>query len=154
MYDIKIKDTNGLNIIKKYKLLYPKIKFIVLSGYNIESFKTRAFQNGASAYVLKEHSSQYLIEIIHKVYLSNKKFNTSNEMIISELTPNEIDILNLMSQDLTNTQIRQKAYMSKRTIEYHVSSIIKKLNVNSRLGAVIKAVQLGLIDENNILKRD
>lgn len=152
--DIKIKDTNGLDIIKEYKSLYPKIKFIALSGYDIDTFRNRAFENGASAYVLKEDSTKCLIEIIHKVYASDKKISTSHEMIISELTPEEIDILNLMSQDLTNTQISLKAYMSKRTIEYHVSNIIRKLNVNSRLGAVIKGLQLGLIEEKDILKRD
>lgn len=44
----------------------------------------------------------------------------------------------------------KKTFMSKRKVEYLVSNIIQKLNVNSRLGAVMKAVNLGLIDSNDI----
>ncbi|MCU7558422.1 response regulator transcription factor [Macrococcus capreoli] len=148
--DIKIKEVNGLDVIKKYKTIYPNIKFIVLSGYNIDNYKTRAFQNGASAYVLKEDSPAHLVNIVREVYARNIKVASSQSFIISDLTPKEIEILSLMSQDLTNTQISEIAYMSKRTIEYHVSSIIKKLNVNSRLGAVIKGIRLGLIEETEL----
>ncbi|WP_414050636.1 LuxR C-terminal-related transcriptional regulator [Macrococcus animalis] len=148
--DIKIGVINGLDLIKKYHTLYSDINFIVLSGYNIESFRIRAFQNGASAYVLKEDTSEYLVNVINDVHRKVEHPYTNKKIYDLELTPKELDILDLISQDLTNTQISQKIYMSKRTVEYHISNIIQKLNVSSRLGAVLQGIRLGLIEESEL----
>lgn len=148
--DIKLKDINGIDIIKRYKRIYPEIKFIVLSGYNLECFKARAFQEGASAYVLKEDTTTFLIDVIRNVYHNNYDTSTNNEFIMSELTITEIEVLGFMAKDLTNIQISKKTFISKRNVEYHISRIIKKLNVNSRLGAVVKGIRLGLVEEEEI----
>ncbi|WP_339211646.1 LuxR C-terminal-related transcriptional regulator [Aeribacillus sp. FSL K6-8210] len=61
------------------------------------------------------------------------------------LTKTELEILKLISEDKTNAEISDILMVSRRTVEHHVSSIIKKLNVYSRVGAVVKGIKLGLL---------
>jgi two-component system vancomycin resistance associated response regulator VraR len=61
------------------------------------------------------------------------------------LSETELKVLELMVYEHTNEEIAQKLYISKRTVESHVSDILQKLNVNSRAGAVREAVKLKLV---------
>ncbi|KHF30230.1 Transcriptional regulatory protein DegU [Anoxybacillus sp. BCO1] len=62
------------------------------------------------------------------------------------LTKMELVILKLIAQDKTNENISHSLNISRRTVEHHVSTIIKKLRVDSRVGAVVKAIKEGIIE--------
>jgi len=62
-----------------------------------------------------------------------------------KLTPKEYEILERFAEDKTNNEISLELGMSRRTVEYHISSIIRKLNAETRLGAVVTAIKLGLL---------
>lgn len=62
-----------------------------------------------------------------------------------KLTPKEYEILERIAEDKTNNEISLELGMSRRTVEYHISSIIRKLNAETRLGAVVTAIKLGLL---------
>ncbi|MEY9975872.1 DNA-binding CsgD family transcriptional regulator [Lysinibacillus sp. RC79] len=64
---------------------------------------------------------------------------------MSILTPKEYKILQKIAEDKTNNDISEELGISKRTVEHHISSIIRKLNVDSRVGAVVIAIKLGLL---------
>lgn len=61
------------------------------------------------------------------------------------LTPKELEILKRIAEDKTNSEISVELGISKRTVEYHISSIIRKLDVDTRLGAVVTAIKLDLL---------
>lgn len=61
------------------------------------------------------------------------------------LTESEIEILRLISDEYSNEKISKKLYISRRTVDTHVSNICAKLNVTSRVGAVREAIKLKLI---------
>jgi len=61
-----------------------------------------------------------------------------------ELTAREVDVLELVAAGLTNPQIAASLYISRKTAEHHVSSILIKLGVSSRTEAATAAVRLGL----------
>lgn len=145
--DIRLKKVNGLKLIKFYKNIHPYIKFIVISGYNMSIYKKIAIESGASAFLLKDSTSSILIQTIKDVINDKDVVFQEDSFILSK---EELEVLSHISNDLTNKDISEKTFMSKRKVEYLVSNIIQKLNVNSRLGAVLKAVNLGLIDSNDI----
>lgn len=67
---------------------------------------------------------------------------------MKRLTAKERQILMLVAMDKTNAEISQELYISERNVEYHISSIIRKLDAKSRVGAVVNAIKNGEIDLN------
>jgi DNA-binding NarL/FixJ family response regulator len=61
------------------------------------------------------------------------------------LTPREMDVLKLMAQGLTNKKIGDRLLVNERTVKYHVSTILSKLEVSNRTEAVTEAARRGLI---------
>lgn len=146
--DIKIKDVNGLNIVKTYSKKYPKVKFIMLSGYNLEEYKIKAYENGAVGFILKDESTDKLVDGIRAVYYFNQ--NLKHHMVLAKplLSDQEKEILCMIAKDMKNQEISEALFISKRTVEYHITKLIRKLGVESRLGAVIKGIKLGIIEES------
>jgi two-component system vancomycin resistance associated response regulator VraR len=62
--------------------------------------------------------------------------------VLSEI---ETQVLELMANEYTNEEIAKELYMSRRTVESHVTNIFQKLGVNSRIGAVREAIRLKLV---------
>ncbi|MCE4957439.1 response regulator [Macrococcoides caseolyticum] len=146
--DIKIKDVNGLNIVKTYSKQFPKVKFIMLSGYNLEEYKIKAYEYGAVGFILKDESTDKLVDGIRSVYYLNQ--NLKHDTLLSKplLSKKEKEILKMVAQDMKNQEISEALFISKRTVEYHITKLIRKLGVESRLGAVLKGIQLGIIEES------
>jgi two-component system, NarL family, response regulator LiaR len=145
--DIRMKKDNGIELTKKMIKKYPKMKIVILSGYDYDEYIEAAKQAGAYAFVTKEKSAFELANAIRQSHLGFKSFpNKSLVYHKHHLTKTELEILKFISEDKTNAEISEMLMLSKRTVEHHVSSIIRKLDVDSRVGAVVKAIKLGLLD--------
>ncbi len=70
---------------------------------------------------------------------------TSTKANPRQVTPRELEVLTLLSEGLSNAEIAGRIYVSRRTVEHHVDSILSKLGVTSRTAAAREASQLGLI---------
>jgi two-component system, NarL family, nitrate/nitrite response regulator NarL len=64
---------------------------------------------------------------------------------LDELTPREMDVLRLLAQGLSNRKIAAQLAVSERTVKYHVSAILAKLEAANRTEAVMRAIEQGLI---------
>jgi len=64
---------------------------------------------------------------------------------LDELTPREMDVLRLLAQGLSNRKIAARLSINERTVKYHVSAILAKLEVANRTEAVMRAIEQGLI---------
>lgn len=146
--EAKVKGTNILNNLRTLVDKYDKARFMIVTGYNIEEYKARAYDSGAVAFISKEESADYLIDALRKVYYFNRNLRTEVKLEHQLLTVREREILALVAQDMTNKEISEALFVSKRTVEYQVSSLIRKLEVESRVGAVIKGLKLGIIEED------
>jgi DNA-binding CsgD family transcriptional regulator len=65
----------------------------------------------------------------------------------ANLTPRELEILALVAQGMRNAEIAERLFLSPRTVDHHVSAILRKLDVDSRGQASTEAVRLGLVDQ-------
>lgn len=131
-------------IIEKRK---KAVKLVMFSSYACPELVKIAYKMGVHAFVLKEEPFKVLINAVKQSYLGN--IILSNPKVLEhsnfQLTLTEIEILKLITQEKKNYEIAKELKMSKRTVEYHITSIFQKLKVDSRVGAVMKAAQKGLI---------
>jgi DNA-binding CsgD family transcriptional regulator/tetratricopeptide (TPR) repeat protein len=66
----------------------------------------------------------------------------------ANLTPRELEVLALLANGLHNSEIADRLFLSEKTVDHHVSAILRKLGVPNRIQAVIEATRLGLVGQN------
>ncbi len=142
LMDIRMGEYNGIEVAGEIKQNYPETKVILMSGYNISHM---AKDSRADAFTSKEESISSLIQTIRKVCIDHAVVfpNIASKEILTNM---ELKVLELISQDKRRKEIAEELFISEKTVTNHISSILEKLEVRSRIGAVMKGVELGLID--------
>jgi two-component system vancomycin resistance associated response regulator VraR len=145
--NLMLKSCEELESVKKIKSIQNQVKIIVLLDSMEEIVYKRALEMGVNALLRKDTSYSELISDIINVAKGNDIIPNTlvSETVETILSETEMKVLELMVYEHTNEEIAQKLYISKRTVESHVSDILQKLNVNSRAGAVREAIKLKLV---------
>jgi DNA-binding NarL/FixJ family response regulator len=149
--DIKLNNDdvqeNGLTLTKELRSNKIRTPIVIYSGYDFPPYEKTAYNVGANAFLSKNESLSKLSEII--VLVHQGMTITNNHLFEEEeaLNEQEIQVLNWIAKGNTNKEIAKKMYASARTIEYHISSVYSKLNVDSRIRAVMKGMNYGYIVE-------
>lgn len=146
--DVRIKSYNGIELTKRILEEYPHLKVLILSGYDYYEYIYAAFQSGASGFITKERSDIDLVSAIRQSYQGHKVFPgnmTKIHQSCTDLTKKEREVLKFIAEDKTNYEISEELMISKRTVERHVSSILQKLDADSRVGAVVISIKKGLL---------
>jgi len=145
--DVRFESHNGIEITQRIMETYPTIKVIILSGFNYQEYIQAASKAGAYSFLSKDKTNSELIYLIRKVASGIKYFPNIQGMSFNDsLSKRERTILALIAKDYSNIKISEELKISKRTVEYHISSIINKLNVDTRVGAVVKGIKKGYLD--------
>jgi len=160
----------GTNLIKELSTKFPETRIIVFSFYDNEIYVASSLENGAKAYVLKESNIEELIRAIREVkegrrYLDFKISQVAINAFIqnvqrepdrySTLTPREKEILKLVASGMSNAEIAEKLFISKRTVEIHRANLMRKLDLRPQYVQLIDyARELGILhtsakDEKN-----
>lgn len=156
LLDINLPDISGIELCKKIHLEFPEIKILGISTFSERSYISRMIENGASGYLIKSASAEEIAEAIdtvlhNKMYLSislehlTKPLSISSSDNLPALTKREKEILQLISEGLTNNQIAEKLFISPLTVDSHRKNLLTKLNVNNTASLIKLAVQNGLI---------
>lgn len=146
--NLMLKSSEELEAVEKIKSIQSEVKIIVLMDPKEDIIYKRALEMGVNAILNKDTSYSELISDITSVakgsdIIPNQLVSESVETILSEA---EVKVLELMVYEYTNEDIAKKLYISRRTVESHVSDILRKLGVNSRAGAVREAMKLKLVE--------
>ncbi|MNK17101.1 Transcriptional regulatory protein DegU [compost metagenome] len=161
--DINMPEMDGMQLLREVKAKYPKIKVVMLSMHDHEKYVMEAFKNGGDGYLLKNVGADELIFAV-------KFVNQGRRYLCSELTmslmdtmlqskqylmsmpDNEIDfslreleILQLIAEGLTNLEMSEKLFLSKRTIEGHRQSLLDKTGSKNSAALIRYGVINGLI---------
>ncbi|MEY8388279.1 response regulator transcription factor [Oscillospiraceae bacterium 38-13] len=145
LMDIRMGVHNGIRLTEQIKGLYPEIKIVLMSGYNMGQL---AKGSKADAFASKEEPIHALAATIRKVCLEAATVFPSAAPFEERLTDAETRVLQLLGEDLTRKEIAAALYISEKTVANHITAILQKLNVRSRIGAVLKGAELGLIDNS------
>jgi DNA-binding NarL/FixJ family response regulator len=153
LLDINLPGMSGIEGIRHIKHQYPDVYIIMLTIYKDEKHVFDALKAGADGYLLKNTPLKSIkngvLQILEKgapisPLVAKKIINHFNpqkrnkEDGFEKLTPREIEVLQALSEGAPFKNIADKLFVTIDTIRYHSKNIYKKLNVNSKLGAVKK----------------
>lgn len=161
--DIGMPLLNGLEATRQIKHNFPQVAVLVLTMHDNEEYVSQILAAGASGYVLKRAASSELVTAIRAVaggqsYLSPAVTKLLIEGYIGRppaapvrvdpfetLTPREREVLQLVAEGHTNSQIAKVLNISLKTVKAHRSNLMQKLGLHDR-GELIKlAIQRGMI---------
>jgi DNA-binding NarL/FixJ family response regulator len=158
--DVQMPIMNGVELVWKVKQQYPHVKILMLTVSEDAQTIKDALQAGADGFIFKsaekEELEKALFSLINnKKYFSDKAILTlaeaQNEVYISPkeafktmLTEREIQILKLIAQELSGTQIAEKLFISPTTVESHRKNLFQKIGVNTSVGLVKYALKHGI----------
>lgn len=146
--DVMLKDETAFRVLENLRRSLTEMpKVILISGFYDELLHQRALKLGVQAFLRKEASYDELTRAIQEVMAGNilipdKVFNQTDDEKLSEV---ELSVLKAMADEKTNAQIADELFMSRRTVESHVTDICRKLGVNGRIGAVREGLKRKLI---------
>lgn len=158
--DLNIPEGDGLGLIPKLKNKYPDLRIIALTMFDDPKIVKSAFKSGLDGYLLKGNSIEEIFEAVDEViegrtYLGDgviinllpgeegPKGKKDTSVFVHKfmqkyhLTSREIEVLQLISQALSNKQIAQALYISDQTVSVHRKNIMRKLGV-SNTAALLK----------------
>ena len=163
LLDINMNELNGIETLKKIKASGSKTKIIMLTVYDDVEYISQSVNLGANGYVLKDSDSDTLIKTIKIVneggsyiqptlatqlikHMTNEKKNTNDKKLLELLTRRELIVMKEISSGLNNKSISKKLNISEKTVKNHVSSILKKLELQDRTQVAIYAIKNKIID--------
>jgi DNA-binding NarL/FixJ family response regulator len=165
LVDMSLPDQSGIQLTCELKKASPKTRIMIITMHSKVNYIVKAFQAGATGYVVKESTSERLLQgidtvlkgeyfmdssVSHKVIEKLMEFPEKEVKIkdssYDTLTRREQEILVLLAQGLSTKQVAEKLFISPKTVENHRSNILFKLNLHSTLELVRYAARLGIID--------
>ncbi|MBX7093973.1 MAG: response regulator transcription factor [Flavobacteriales bacterium] len=169
LMDINMKRLNGIEATELVKQDYPDVNVIALSMYNEEGFISRILKAGAIGYLLKNAGKQEIISAINSAAEGKSYFDKevaevmmskflrvdngakkakNNQFLISidDLTKREIEVIKLITEELTTQEISEKLFISPRTVDSHRRNLLQKIGVKNTAGLVKFALHYKIID--------
>jgi two-component system, NarL family, response regulator DevR len=159
LLDLKLSassDFEGLSLCAKLSAAHPGIGLLVLTTFLDEDLVVRAVHAGARGYVVKDVDTTELVRAIRAISAGESAFDARSAAAVvrslsgrtaarQQLTDREIEVLRLLAAGLSNNKIGEKLFISATTAKFHVSNIMRKLEVSRRAEAVYAASKRGLI---------
>ena len=156
--DINMPVMDGITLVKKITKLYPKTKTMMLSMYEERHIINKAIKAGANGYMSKNAGKKDILNAIENCMKGEKVTfkrqstftqksiqNTNKSIKEISLTNRERQILKLITQEATNTDISLSLNISKRTVEAHKKNIFLKLGAKNTIGLIKIALKSKLL---------
>jgi DNA-binding NarL/FixJ family response regulator len=164
--DIMMPRLNGVQAAENIRKLKLPTHILLLSMYSDQGLIYQALQSGVKGYVLKSSVSDELLWAVRavangKTYLSSQVSEIVVEQAVnphtsglehdpfSNLSPREKEILQLIAEEHTSSEIASLLFISEKTVEKHRASLMEKLNVRNLAGLVRVAVKYRLVDRDS-----
>jgi len=159
LLDLKLSagsEFEGLSLCTKLSGAHPGIGLLVLTTFLDEDLVVRAVHAGARGYVVKDVDTTELVRAIRAISAGDSAFDSRSAAAVvrslsgrteprQQLTDRELEVLRLLAAGLSNNKIGEQLYISATTAKFHVSNIMRKLEVSRRAEAVYAASKRGLI---------
>jgi len=156
LMDLQMPKMDGVEATRIIHEKWPQIHIIALTSYKEKEYVEGVLKAGATSYLLKNVSAEELVSAINKVVLDQPSLSPEAAQVLiqkvnepsqpgTDLTDREHEILALMVEGKSNSQISEVIFITQATVKYHVSNILSKLGVSSRTEAVVIAIKKKLV---------
>lgn len=160
LMDISMPEMDGIEASKKVLEQDPNLKIITLSMYGDQEYYSRMLEIGVRGFVLKDSDIQEVKTAIHTVaeggnYFSQpllrglilaRKKNPPTEPEDDQLSERELEVLLEICQGLSNNEIADKLFISKRTVEKHRANVLLKTGCKNTASLVVFAIKNHLVE--------
>lgn len=159
--DIRMPVLNGIEATRRIRESLPEVQVLVLTAHDDDQYVFSLLQAGASGYLLKTAPVSELIKAIRQVKAGESPLSpqiarkvvahmrgdarsqTGDDGSVDALTPRELEVLQMLARGMSNQAIAEALYISDRTVQAHLTNIFAKMQVTSRLDAVLTAIRRG-----------
>ena len=154
--DARLPDGSGIEVCRSVRAVDASIRALILTSYDDDEALFAAIMAGAAGYVLKEIKGTDLVSAVRQVAAGSSLIDPSMTARVLErvrnphptapeleqLTEQELTLLALIAEGLTNRQIGEQMFLAEKTIKNYVSSILSKLGLERRTQAAVLASKL------------
>jgi DNA-binding NarL/FixJ family response regulator len=160
LMDIRMPRLDGIEATR----MLPDRKVLILTTFGLDEYIVEALRAGASGFLLKDAPVDELIAAVRAVAAGEAQLSpaVTRQLLdqvahrlpaavpataggLAELTPREHEVLQLIAGGLSNAEIAEALVISEATVKSHVSSVLAKLGLRSRIQAVIYAYEAGVV---------
>jgi DNA-binding NarL/FixJ family response regulator len=165
LMDIRMPEMDGLEATKRILAQQPgtDCRIIILTTFDLDKYVYGALAAGASGFLLKHVSPEYLTAAIRMVrsgdallapsitrrLVERFALQSSTPALMrremSHLTPRELDVLRLLARGLSNAEVAAQLTLSEATVKTHVARLLAKLQLRDRVQAVVLAYETGVV---------
>ncbi|HNR01147.1 MAG TPA: response regulator transcription factor [Anaerolineaceae bacterium] len=166
LMDLRMPIMDGVEATRRLNQLGLMTRVIVLTTFDDDETVFEGLRAGAVGYLLKDVSSEKLVEAIKAAHageyfllpsitakvvsefskISRPARKIDDDLMPEPLSPREIEILKIVATGASNREIAQQLFISEGTVKNHLSSILNKLGVRDRMQAILKAKEYGIIN--------
>jgi NarL family two-component system response regulator LiaR len=160
LMDVVMPNMNGIEALRQILADQPSARILVLTSFATDDQVLPAIKAGALGYLLKDSGPEELVRAIRQVHRGESSLHPKIARQLLEhiaqpaeqatphaagtLTSRELDVLRLVARGLSNHDIATELVVSEATVRVHVSSILSKLQLESRTQAALYALREGL----------
>ncbi|MFG3689384.1 response regulator [Micromonospora sp. NPDC047740] len=162
LMDIRMQRVDGLEASRRLLAAAPDTKIIILTTFDEDEHVAAALRAGVSGFLLKISPPEQLVDAVRLVAAGRglldpavtlrviRGFAAQPEPVprsreLDQLTVREVDVLRLVAEGLTNAEIGGRLFLGEATVKTHLSRVLMKLNLRTRVQAVVYAYEHGLV---------
>jgi len=165
--DVNLPDMTGIEVAARMQRLCPQVRILALTIHDDVSYISEMIRAGVDGYMLKDeeparligaikrvgagesvfpsHLMEKVMERYHRMSEEYGKIQTAATLEELQLTPREQEVLQCIVQGLSNKEIAAQLFISEKTVKNHITSLLRKLDVEDRTQAAVYAVSRGLV---------
>jgi two-component system competent response regulator ComA len=159
LFDLNMPRYNGIELTKKVLELHPDSVIVIFTGFDISPYFNQLIDIGVTGFVQKTATREHLVNVIrcairgdaviplHLLRQLSPHRESDHHAVGKQLSAKDMDILREVARGKSNKDIASLMLMSQRSLEYALTQLFQKLQVKSRVEAVAKSKELGVILE-------
>jgi len=160
LMDLIMPDMDGIKTTREIKSISPRTQIVVLTSFHEDVHIFPALKAGAISYILKDVTMDELADtlqraarrevtfhslVAERILRSIRGEDSADGLLFTELTTRELEILKLIANAFSNTQIAKHLSISESTVKGYVSNVLSKLHLGDRTQAAVYAWQKGIV---------
>jgi DNA-binding NarL/FixJ family response regulator len=151
--DCELPEMEGIEVAGEIRRQELPVRILALSAYDSERYVRGMLDAGAVGYLLKDEAPGVIVAAVQAAARGEGYFSPAVATKVTAwargekpagLTEREVEVLRLVAEGLSNKEIAHRLYVVERTVQFHVSNILQKLDAVSRVEAAIWAKEHGI----------